>query len=101
MSSELLSSEQAAHKLGISVYTLYAWLGQSDAGTFEIRGRPVTISYYQGGRRGQGRIKIEHREVERLLSLMRVSPHPNTARKKPRRRSALQHITANLGRPDD
>jgi hypothetical protein len=101
VSSELLSSEQAARKLGIRVSTLYAWLGQSDACAFEIRGRPVTISYYQGGRRGQGRIKIDHREVERLLSLMRVSPQPNTARRTPRRKSALQHITANLGRPDD
>ena len=101
MSSELLSSEQAARKLGISVFTLYDWLGQSDAGRFEIRGQPVTIAYYQGGRRGQGRIKIDSREIDRLLSLMRVSPQPNILRKKPTKKPTLQHITAKLGRPED
>ena len=101
MSSELLSSEQAARKLGIRVSTLYAWLGQSDTGAFEIRGQSVTISYYQGGHRGQGRIKIDHREVERLLSLMHVSPQTKALQKKPAKKPALRHITAKLGRPDD
>lgn len=101
MSSELLSSEQAARRLGISVLTLYAWLDQSDAGQFEIRGRPVTIDYFQGGRRGQGRIKIAGREIERLLSLMRVTPRVAQLRQRPKKQSTLQHITTKLGRPDD
>jgi hypothetical protein len=101
MSPELLSSEQAAPRLGISVLTLYDWLSQSDAGEFKLRGHSVTIDYYQGGRRGQGRIKIDTKEVERLLSLMRVAPKAARARKRPEKRTTLQHITAKLGRPND
>jgi hypothetical protein len=101
MSSELLSSEQAARRLGISVLTLYDWLAQSDAGQLEIRGRPVTIDYFQGGRRGQGRIKIDKQEIDRLLSLMRVLPNAKPARQQPQKRSTLQHITTKLGRPGD
>ena len=99
--NQLLNSKDAATALGLSVSTLYSWLMQSDAGAFEIRGQPVTICYYQGGRRGQGRIRIGQSEIERLLSLMRVSPRPNPLRKKPMKKPALQHITARLGRPDD
>lgn len=101
MSPELLTSEEAAHRLGISVLTLYDWLTQSDAGTFEIRGQAVTIAYFQGGRRGQGRIKIEVQEIERLLSLMRVAPKSQRTRNPPNSTPALQHITTKLGRPDD
>jgi hypothetical protein len=101
MANQLLNSKDAAAALGLSVLTLYDWLGQSDAGRFEIRGQPVTIAYYQGGRRGQGRIKIDSREIDRLLSLMRVSPQPNALRKKPTKKPTLQHITAKLGRPED
>ena len=101
MSSELLSSDQAARRLGISVLTLYCWLNQSDAGEFEIRAQPVTVAYYQGGRCGQGRIKIDTREIERLLSLMRVTPRSACARKRPIKKTTLQHITTQLGRPDD
>ena len=90
-----------AASLGLSVLTLYDWLGQSDAGEFEIRGQPVTIDYYQGGRRGQGRIKIDTREIERLLSLMRVAPKQARARKQSNRKTTLQHITTKLGRPDE
>ena len=96
-----LSSKEAAAALGISVLTLYGWLSQSDAGEFEIRGQPVTIAYYQGGQRGQGRIRIDAQEVERLLSLMRVKPKETRARKRPQNKSALQHITTKLGRPED
>jgi hypothetical protein len=101
MPSELLSSEQSARRLGIRVLTLYDWLGQSDAGEFVIRGQPVTIEYYQGGRRGQGRIKINAQEIERLLVLMRVTPRTTYMRKRPETKSPLQHITTKLGRPTD
>ena len=101
MSSVLLSSEQAARRLGVSVLTLYDWLSKSDACAFEVRGLPVTIDYYQGGRRGQGRIKIDTQEVERLLSLMRVAPKLPRSRKRLEKEPTLQHITTKLGRPDD
>lgn len=101
MSSDLLSSGQAAQRLNISVLTLYDWLSQSDAGEFEIRGQPVTIAYYQGGRKGQGRIRIDTQEIERLLSLMRVAPKAARSRKRAQNKSALQHITTKLGRPED
>ncbi|TWU40061.1 hypothetical protein Q31b_34050 [Novipirellula aureliae] len=81
--------------------TLYDWLTQSDVGEFQVRGQQVTIDYLQGGRRGQGRIKIPEKEVQRLLDLMRVKPKsPRSNRPKPIKRS-LQHITTTLGRPDD
>ena len=96
-----LSSKEAAAALGISVLTLYDWLSQADAGEFEIRGQPVTIAYYQGGQRGQGRIRIDAQEVERLLSLMRVTPKVTRTRTRPQKTSALQHITTNLGHPED
>jgi hypothetical protein len=101
MTRRLLNSKDAAAALGVSVLTLYDWLSQSDAGEFEIRGQPVAIGYYQGGRRGQGRIKIDTEEIERLLSLMRVAPKATRSRKRSERKSALQHITTKLGRPDD
>ncbi|WP_013630110.1 helix-turn-helix domain-containing protein [Rubinisphaera brasiliensis] len=98
----LLTSQQAAEVLGISVLTLYDWLGQSDAGEFEIRGERVTIDYYQGGRKGQGRIRIEEAEVRRLLSLMRSTPKPQRRRQSPTKTSnSFRHITTKLGRPDD
>ena len=100
MSSELLTSEQAASALGICVLTLYGWLGQSDAGTFQIRGQPVTIEYFQGGRRGQGRIQIELQEVERIKNAMRVRPQSARRRPSPTPRKHYPGITVPLGRPD-
>jgi hypothetical protein len=103
MSSELLTSELAAESLGISVSTLYDWLAQSDAGTFKIRGQPVTINYFQGGRRGQGRIQIEASEIERLKEAMRVRPRPKRRRRRRRPTKPMSYpgITVPLGRPDD
>ena len=101
MVTELLTSHEAAQRLGISPATLYDWLAQSHAGTFVIRGMPTTIHYYQGGRKGQGRIKIEPQEIERLLDLMKVSPKTNSRRQPPRPTTPFQHITTKLGRPDD
>jgi hypothetical protein len=101
MSRELLSSQDAARRLGITTATLYDWLAQSDAGTFMIRGQPTTVNYYQGGRKGQGRIKIDSQELERLLELMFVSPKSQPIRRAPRKQTSMQHITTKLGWPDD
>ncbi|MEQ8786069.1 MAG: DNA-binding protein [Pirellulaceae bacterium] len=79
---------------------MYDWLARSDAGVFAIRGRFVTIDYFQGGQRGQGRIRIDSLEVDRLLELMKV--HPNTAvkRRPAPMRLEFPHITVKLGRPE-
>ena len=80
--------------------TLYAWLGLSDRGLLVIRGAAATIDYFQGGSKGQGRIRIEEREVERIRELMRVAP-----RRAPERRphrvpnETYPGITVRLGRP--
>jgi hypothetical protein len=66
-----------------------------------IRGRPVTVDYFQGGRKGQGRIKIEPKEVERIKELMRVRPRPVRQRRPPKRRKDFPGITVELGDPDD
>jgi hypothetical protein len=100
MSRELLSSGEAARRLGISIPRLYEWLALSDRGDFLLRGAPITIDYFQGGARGQGRIRIAAREVDRLLDLMRVKPVQRRKRQSPTRRSTLRHITAKPGRPD-
>ena len=80
---------------------MYQWLADSDAGTLVIRGQPVTIDYFQGGRNGQGRIKIEACEVERIKELMRVRPRPARQRRPPTRRHHYPGITVELGYPDD
>ena len=101
MTKNLLTSHEAAQRLGISTLTLYDWLSQSDAGEFVVRGQPTTIQYFQGGRKGQGRIKIAESEVNRLLLLMTVTPRAVKTRKPSPKRQSLQHITATPGRPDD
>ena len=101
MLNRTLSAAEAANQLGISVLTLYDWLSQSDAGTFMLRGQRVTIEYFQGGRRGQGRIRVQQSEVARLLNLMKVRPNPRAVRRSPRPKQSQSHITAKLGRPDD
>jgi len=99
--NKLLSSFEAAERLGIAVATLYEWLSQSDVGRFHIRGQRVNIEYYQGGRRGQGRIRVPKKEVERLLSMMRVSPRQATSKPHSPSKPITKHITVALGRPDD
>lgn len=99
MSQELLTSREAASRLGITAATLYDWLGQSDCGLLIIRGQPVTIRYYQGGARGQGRIRIESSEVERLKELMRVVPQKAIPRRPHLRSEEFPGITVPLGRP--
>lgn len=99
MEDVLLSAAESARRLGISTASLYDWLGQSDAGTFALRGNPVTISYLQGGAKGQGRIKLEAGEVDRLRDLMRVQPRPHPQRQSPTQRLQFPGITVKLGRP--
>ncbi|WP_425619165.1 DNA-binding protein [Anatilimnocola sp. NA78] len=99
MEADYLQPREAARRLGISVTTLYDWLGQSDYGLLEIRGEKVTIDYLQGGAKGQGRIRILTSEVERLIEVMRVKPKYLPARRPPVRRDVFPGITVRLGRP--
>jgi len=99
-SDQLLDADEAARRLGISRTCLYAWLGDSNRGLLLIRGQPVTISYFQGGPRGQGRIRIEASEIERLRELMRVTPRAYVPRRPAARPTAFPGITVPLGRPD-
>ncbi len=98
MDKELLSSSESARKLGISVLSLYDWLARSRRGEFELRGRPFTILYLQGGAKGQGRIHIESSEIERIREAMRVK----TVLKRDRRPPVVrQHYPASLCRWGD
>jgi len=103
MPANLLSTDEAAERLGITRSTLYDWLAQSDSGEFMIRGQAETINYFQGGRRGQGRIKFEEREINRLLTRMKVQPKENKPRQLPKqkRKSDFQYIKVKPGRPDE
>jgi excisionase family DNA binding protein len=101
MADELLSTREAARRLGISVPTLYDWLGQSDRGLLVIRGQHVSIRYLQGGPRGQGRIKIEAAEVDRLRELLVARPQRKTPRRPPVRLPTYPGITVKLGNVDD
>ena len=96
---DLLSPAEAARRLGVTVTTLYDWLGRSDRGLLVIRGLPVTVEYLQGGPAGQGRIRIERREAERVRELMRVRPQSIIARRPPTPQVRFPGITVPLGRP--
>jgi len=100
MSDVLLTTSAAAEKLGFSVTTLYDWLGQSDRGDLVIRGQSVTVDYLQSGPQGQGRIRIEASEVERIKELMRVRPQCAPPRRPRVRRDTFPGITVPLGRPE-
>ncbi|MDM4015112.1 helix-turn-helix domain-containing protein [Roseiconus lacunae] len=100
MDASLLNSKDAASELGISVPTFYDWLSQSRNGTFTLRGKPVTIEFYQGGRCGQGRIRIPRREIDRLLALMLVQTQPKPLRRAPKPRKNFSNITVTPGRPE-
>jgi len=101
MPEELLTTRESARRLGIATATLFSWLSQSNAGTFVLRGQPVTIDYMQGGAKGQGRIMIEAREIDRLKDLMRVHPRSIRERRPPTRQLEFPGIDVKLGRPDD
>ncbi|QDU47872.1 helix-turn-helix domain-containing protein [Gimesia panareensis] len=100
MATDWLTAQQAAEELGISVLTFYDWLAQSDRGEFAIRGQSQSINYFQGGRRGQGRIRIEPAEIKRLKEEMRVKPFTETRRRRPTNSKVYPGITVPLGRPD-
>jgi len=99
MDEALLSAAAAARRLGISRANLYAWLAQSNAGIFRLRGQTVSISYFQGGAEGRGRIWIELQEIERLRELMRVCPRPARKNSPPVQDTRFPGITVKLGRP--
>lgn len=100
MSGDLLSAREAARRLGITPATLYGWFSQSDRGLLVLRGRSVTVHYFQGGPRGQGQIRIEAAEIERLLDCLRVKPQPAPSRRTPYIQPAtFPGITVPLGRP--
>jgi hypothetical protein len=99
MGDELLTPREAARRLGVTVTSLYDWLGQSDRGLLVIRGQRVTIDYLQGGPQGQGRIRIEASEIARLKELMRVRPQRIVPRAAPIPQQTFPGITVPLGRP--
>ena len=101
MTGELIAACEAARRLGISRASLYDWLAQSDASVLVIRGQPVTIDYLQGGAKGQGRIKLEAEEIERLKDLMRVRPCLPHQRRAPIKQETYPGIIVKLGRPQD
>ena len=100
MDDDLLNVREAAQRLGLRPTTLSDWLSQSDYGLFEIRGQRVTVDYLQGGPRGQGHIRIEAGEVERIRELMRVKLMVAPVRRPPIPRTSFPGITVKLGRPD-
>lgn len=100
MTPELLTTRESARRPGISVSTLYLWLAQSNAGEFAIRGRPITIEHYQTGARGQGRIRIDVREIDRLKDAMLVRRSSPLERRLPIQPAHYPGITVKLGRPD-
>jgi len=57
--------------------------------------------YLQTGAKGQGRIRIEVGEVERLMAAMRVRPRPIRQRRPPTKRHHYPGITVVLGDPND
>lgn len=99
MSDKLLTAAEAADRLGVTVTTFYDWLGRSRIGELEIRGQRVTIDYLQGGGKGQGRIRIETGEVERLRELMRVRTQTIVSRASPVKQTQWPGIHVPLGRP--
>jgi len=96
---ELLTAAVAAQMLGVSVTTLYDWLGQSNRGLLRIRNAPVSIDYLQGGPQGAGRIRIAATEVRRLIECMRVRPTAAPKRQLPTKSVAYPGIHVPLGKP--
>jgi hypothetical protein len=99
MDDQLLSTQEAARRLDVSVLTLYGWLGLSDCGLLVIRGQRTLIDYMQGGAKGEGRIKISAGEVERIKELMRVRPRLAPIRRPPTKNCFFPGIVVPLGRP--
>jgi len=100
MPDVLLTPAEAARRLGITRATFYAWLGLSRRSLLEVHGRRVTIEFFQTGAKGQGRIRLEASEVDRIRELLRVKPTISLQRRPMVPRRTFPHITAQLGRPD-
>jgi len=101
MHDTLLTSNEAAERLGLSRAGFYAWLAASDAGTFVLRGQDFTIEYFQSGAKGQGRIQIAESEIQRILEAMKVRPKRLVPRRRTRSTMHFPGITVPLGVPDD
>ena len=101
MPDELLTVDEAARRLGVTRTTLYGWLGLSRRSLLAFHGRPATIEFFQTGPKGQGRIQIDAKEIERVMDLMRVKPLTVRQRRSPVPRRTFPHITVPLGRPGD
>ncbi len=99
MATDLLVAKEAAQRLGIGIGQLYEWLRMSNDGDLAIGGQFTTIEYFQGGPKGQGRIRISAAEVERLIELTRVRPQATQNRRPPVGRAVYPGITVELGRP--
>lgn len=91
MTDELLSSSEAARRLGISRATLYQWIARSNAGALIICGQPVTIDHLRTGEKGQGPIRFEPKEICRLR------PRALHQRRPPNRRQHFPGIYVELG----
>jgi hypothetical protein len=100
MAQDYVNAREAASQLGISASQFYQWLCLSDHGEFVVRGQPVTIDYLQGGPKGQGRIRIDTAEIERLNNLMRVRPRRQLPRRSSAPRASFPGIIVELGRPE-
>lgn len=102
MDGELLTTSEAARRLGLARASLYDWLARSNAGELVIAGYPTAIEHFQSGRAGRGRIRIPANEIDRLLALMRVTPKASPPpRRRPTKVSEFTHIRVPLGRPPE
>lgn len=101
MPTFLLNAKQAAERLGLSRAGFYAWIAASDAGTLVLRGQNFTIEYFQGGAKGQGRIRITESEINRILDAMKARPRKIVPRKKSLSHGHFPGITVPLGIPED
>ncbi|MFC1597784.1 helix-turn-helix transcriptional regulator [Planctomycetota bacterium] len=101
MEDDLLSTSEAARRLGLSRSTLYEWVARSNAGTLRLRGQPVAIDHFRTGAKGQGPIQFEAKEIQRLRELMRVRPHALHQRRPPKQRRHFPGIYVELGDVSD
>lgn len=64
-----------------------------------LRDQPFTVRYFQTGSRGQGRIRIELEEVERIREALRVTTRLARQRRLPNKPQNFPGIHVPLGRP--
>jgi hypothetical protein len=99
MPEDFLTAAESASRLGVTRATMYAWLGLSRRNLLEIRGQRVTIEFFQTGAKGQGRIRLDAREVERIREFLRVKPTAAPERRPSVPRRTFPHISVPLGHP--